>query len=126
MLIEKVRLHNTVNGFRFSAAEFTCVALVLCPFAVYYWVVGRWGLALIATGIIANCLPVVVLAARSLRDGEQAIGWRRLRDLDVRTRLGTDHPRLLADTFAIVACTLVPFLGAALFAAELIRNRATR
>lgn len=113
MLLEKVRLHNSLNGFRFSAAEFGGVALVLTPFAAYYWTTGRWAIAMVATGIIANALPVALAALRSLRAGEPKVGWAALCDPGVRALLRSDQPHLLADTVTITVCTLVPFLPGA-------------
>ena len=125
ILLEKVRAHNALNGFRFIAVEFGVIALVLAPFAVYYWAAGRWALAFISTGIIANCLPIVFAALRSLRAGEPGSRSDRLRDR-IRARRRSDQLHADMDTITIALCTLVPFLGAALITVDQLRTpRAT-
>lgn len=126
MLLEKIHVHNRLNGYWFSAVEFGVLALVATPFALYYWAVGRWALAVIATGILANSVPPTISAVRSLSAHQSALGWRGLRDPAIRSQIRSEQPHLFADTITITVCTLVPFLAVVLVLVDLAIRPAAR
>jgi len=124
VLLERIEVHNRLNGYRFSAAEFAVIAVLVTPFAAYYLVHGRFVAGLIALGIIVNCLPVVVTALASVRRADvRAEGWRGLRDPSVRERVQAEHPHLLLDTLLITSCVLLPFVAAVVVLIEMIARR---
>jgi hypothetical protein len=79
---------------------------------VYFAVVGRWGVAIVAAGIAVNCVPVAVLALRSTLRGDPQIGYRGLASPEVRRQVRAQRPHLLRDTLTITALTLVPYAAA--------------
>jgi hypothetical protein len=108
-LLGKIDDHNRYNGFWFSAAEFGITGILAAAAAGYFASVGRWLPALVAVGITANCVPVVVAALRDRLRGVQSIGWSALASVEVRARIRADRPHLLRDTLTITALTLLPF-----------------
>ena len=110
MLIEKIKAHNGVNGFRFSAGEFCLIALISAPFGIYYLIHGRPLAGVIAIGITANSLVIVMLSLQALLIGQNCIGVTRWFDSEGRATIASRYPNNTRDTFIVVICTLIPFV----------------
>lgn len=123
MLLTKIETHNRLNGYRFSAFEFGGIALSVGAFAAYFWAVGRWPPALVATGIAPNRLPVVRTALCSWVRHDSAIGHRSLRDPATRAEVGAAHPHLLLDTLMLTVLTLLPFAVVIVLGVEQLARR---
>jgi hypothetical protein len=108
-VIRRIRSHNTVNGIAFAIVEFALMALVVAPFGVAWALTGRPLYALVAAGIVANCLCVVILGVQAWRAGERGYSLRLILDAGHRAKLVRDHPTMSEDTLAIVLGTLIPF-----------------
>lgn len=117
-----IREHNRLNGFAFTIAEFCVLAAVLLPFVVYYWAHQRWWEAVIATGIVLNCVPVGVTAGRQRARGEPQVGLRAMRLPELRHQIAREHPSLARNTMILTLSVLVPFLVSVWSLAEVARG----
>lgn len=109
MLIEKIREHNEVNGFLFSACELFVVAMSSAPFGIYYLLHARILAGVIAIGIAANALVIVALSLHSLLTKQKDIGVLRWLDRDGRALIASGHPNITPNTLMVAGFTLVPF-----------------
>jgi hypothetical protein len=115
VVIARIQSHNTVNGVAFVICEFALMALIVAPLGV------AW--ALVAAGIVANCLCVVRVGVRAWRAGERGSSLRLLFSSANRAKLSKEHPRMSEDTLAIMVGTLVPFGLALLTLVDYSRSR---
>jgi len=113
-----VRLHNYVNGIKFSAYEFIVAALVVAPFAVYCAVHNHALYATLSAGLIANFLVIVVFAVQSLLKHEESIGIMQLLNKQSRSEIYAQYPNL--DTLTLILCVtlVIPFLLVGLVVCE--------
>ncbi|MGH7687594.1 MAG: hypothetical protein ACREN2_12380 [Candidatus Dormibacteria bacterium] len=110
-MLRRVEIHNRLNGYLIVIAEFGLVAAVAGSFGAYYLGHGRVIEGLIAFGVTANACVILFLCVRALRDGQTGVGvWRIYTDPATRRQVMLENPRLSADTLAIAASVLVPFL----------------
>lgn len=108
-MIGIIREHNLLTGYRFVLVEYLVVSLLFGTLGAYYLAVGRWLDAGIWIGIVANCLLIAGMAARSLWAGEQDFGTLPTRRRDFRHAIARDHPRLAWRTVALVTVTFIPW-----------------
>ena len=109
-MLNKVKSHNEVNGFRFSAGEFSLMALVIAPFGIYYFAHGRPFAGLVAAGIVANTVVVAALSLHALFSGQKDIGVSRWFDKDGRAMIASRFPNMTRDTMILTVVTLLPFV----------------
>lgn len=109
MLTEKIKTHNYINGFVFSAVEFILVAVIILPFFIYYVVHERILLSIISCGLILNSLTISAFAILSIRKKEKSIGFRFYRDTGLRNEIGKSQPNLFNDTMILCFSLLIPF-----------------
>ncbi len=109
MLTEKIKTHNYINGFIFSALEFIVVAIVILPFCIYYIIHVRVLLAAIAVGLIVNCLTISAFAILSIQKKEKSIGLKFYFDPELKKKAGISEQHLLKDTIILCAALLLPF-----------------
>jgi hypothetical protein len=105
-----IRGHNRLNGLRFSAVEFSAVALLTLGLAAFFALGGAVLLGLVALGIAANCAPVIWLASKSIRAGEPDIGLRAMLRPSVRAAALREYPTMQRDTYILAGATLIPFV----------------
>jgi hypothetical protein len=120
-MIKLIKTHNYLNGLWFSFFEYLLVVCVAAPFLAYYLTHGRALYALIAIGIILNCLTVSYFAFVSILNKEKSVGiWNIYKDKALRKQVETQHPNLSQQTLILSLTVLVPFwiLGTALFDTE--------
>jgi hypothetical protein len=110
MLITRIRTHNIVNGFVFSAVEFALMSMVILPFGVYYFLHGRVEAGLVVTGIVANCVTIIAFAVYSMRAGHEDIGVMNWFNKEGRRLIASTYPNLSQDTLVLTVGTLVPFV----------------
>jgi uncharacterized membrane protein YqjE len=123
VVIARIQSHNTVNGVAFVICEFALMALIVAPLGVAWAFTQRPLYALVAAGIVANCLCVVGVGVRAWRAGERGSSLRLLFSSANRAKLSKEHPRMSEDTLAIMAGTLVPFGLALLTLVDYSRSR---
>ena len=119
-----IRRHNRINGIPFSIAEFALITLVMGVFFAVHVVRHNLPFAVIEGGIALNCLPVVAIGVRMLKEREEAgkpLGsfWNK----EARQQLRRENPHMLRDTLVLTAATLIPFLSFAIFLCEIIFRR---
>lgn len=122
-VIERIRVHNQINGTRFSTLEFAFACLAALFIAVAFLLQGRWLIGVLGCGTAANCSVVAGFGWVSWICGDRG---RRVRDLlkpDVRHAVRAEHPRLLTDTLLIAASALLPFVLAIAVLADGVRSR---
>lgn len=122
-MIDRIKIHNQVNGYRFSVIEFGLFILFVAPIAGYYLIHARWLLAGIAFGIILNGLPIVIYGSMSLRDHAPAGKQQAILDPQQRAAIRQNHLHLLGDTMLIAVSILLPFVHVGWVVIELA-NRA--
>jgi hypothetical protein len=122
-LTERIREHNLLNGFRFVIAEYTIASLLVLPFAIYYFLHGRFLMGMIGWGLVTNFCVYIILAVQSIRRKEVSIGIGKLFKKETREEINRNYPQLERTTWALTATTLVPFLMAVIVLAELSRKR---
>jgi len=110
VLITKIRAHNEVNGFLFSAVEFALMSIVILPFGVYYFLHGRVEAGMIATGIVANCVTIIAFAVHSMSAGHQDLGIMNWFHKKGRHTIASRYPTLSQDTLVLTVATLIPFV----------------
>lgn len=111
MFTERIRRHNTVNGFLFSSSEFALVALLTGSFSIYTLSVGKIFIGAVELGIALNCLPVIFYGVRSIVRKEKCIGVAGWFHAATRTEIANKYPETSMDTAALVAATVIPFAG---------------
>jgi hypothetical protein len=117
-MIRYIKNHNYLNGLLFSFFEYLLVVIIIAPFLVYYLIHGRDLYALIAAGIIFNCLTVSYFALVSILKKEKSVGIVNLyNDRELRKKVGTKYPDLSRQTVILSLTVLIPFwiFGAVLF-----------
>jgi hypothetical protein len=123
-VIDIIKRHNRLNGIRFSIAEFGLIALIVGAFAAYYLTHHRAVMAVVTTGLTANCLPVVVIGVRMLMDRTERGNrvppfWSK----QGRRQHLRENPHMLRDTMTLTSATLIPFLALAVVLYELATSR---
>jgi hypothetical protein len=108
-MIERVKTHNRLNGYRFSTLEFSLIILILVPFAGYYFIYQQWLFAMITLGIMVNCLPIVLWGIKSWQ-AKKDTGHQMLFDSKQRAIVRQENPHLLFDTILIAFSTLLPYV----------------
>ena len=121
-MIRLIHEHNTLNGLRFSAIEFTAMAVVVVGFALYLVNAGADVLAIALLGVGANCLVVAAVGIRSLQAGEQDRSLAATFSPSSRARVLQEHPQAQRATWALSALTLIPFAVATVVLAERVRG----
>lgn len=82
-------------------------------FGLYAMTVGKWALGIAGLGIALNCLPVIILAASSIKHRQSDLGIMQwFINQKVRQKYAQQHPEIGLDTTIIVIATSLP--GAAL------------
>jgi len=109
-MIDRIQSHNTLNGFRFSVAEFALVILIVFPFGLYYFLHQKLALALIALGLICNFSMMIIFGVRSILRKEKGGNQKDLFNKIKREEIDRKHPKLLTDTLLLVITLLLPFL----------------
>lgn len=126
-MIDRVQVHNRLNGYRFVAVEFGVIAAVTAAFAVAWIARGSWLLAAVAAGIFVNSAVIVGAAVRSIFRGERGVGiWKVYTDPGTRRAVVAEHPDLSSDTAMVAVAALIPFALAAVIAIEAAARTATR
>lgn len=109
-MIARITSHNTLNGFRFSVAEFSLFTLLVLPFGLFYVLHQKWPLALIALGLVCNFSMIIAFGVGSMMRQEQGGSQRDILNRRKREAIDRRHPRLFLDTMLLVATLLIPFL----------------
>jgi hypothetical protein len=122
-VIRRIRSHNSVNGIAFVIGEFALMALVVAPFGVAWALTHRPLQAVVAAGIVTNCLCVIAIGVQAWRSGERGYSLRLLFNSAHRERLMKVHPTLPEDTLVLVIGTLIPFALAVLTLVDYSRSR---
>jgi hypothetical protein len=110
VLIEKIQLHNELNGLVFCAVEFALISLIITPFACFYLSHARFIEGIVALGIATNTLCIAALALHSRIAGQKSIGIRKWFDKNGRAEIAARVRGHERDTMTIVVATLVPFV----------------
>ncbi|MBJ7601992.1 MAG: hypothetical protein JF888_02145 [Candidatus Dormibacteraeota bacterium] len=119
-----LKTHNRLNGSRFVGAEFGLIVALVATFGIYFGIRGRWLLALIAFGIVSNCVVVLVYAVLSLTGGEPDLGIRALyTDAAARRKVAREHPNLSGETLLLTAAASLPLALTAWTGWELAQRR---
>jgi hypothetical protein len=123
-MTDLIRRHNRLNGILFSIVEFAFIALVMAVFITLHVVHRNFTFAVIEFGIALNCLPVVVIGVRMLKERDEAgkvLGsfWNK----EARQQLLKENPHMLWDTLSLTSATLIPFLSFAIVLCEIIFRR---
>ena len=110
-MIKIIKTHNYLNGSWFSFLEYLLVACIVIPFFAYYMTHGIDWYALVALGIILNCLTMAGIALVSIINKEPSVhGWRFYRDKDFRQEITRQYPDLSKQTAILSVGILIPFL----------------
>jgi hypothetical protein len=124
-MIEIVREHNLLNGYRFTIAEYGLVGAGLGLLAAYYGAAGRYLDALVWLGIVVNCAVIAILALDALRSGATDPGMLPMRRGSFRDSVAREHPRLARRTLVLITVGLLPYLLAGSVLIEWLRDRAS-
>ncbi len=122
-MINKIRLHNYLNGSTFSMIEFLIVILLLLPFMAWYFLHGRLLYGIAALGIILNSAVIVAFAANSLIKKEKDLGLRKLFNRKVRIDISNQYPHMQRDTYVLSISILLPFVLCILCGVDLLKRR---
>jgi hypothetical protein len=123
-MIARLEAHNRLNGFAFVIGEFALIGGVVATFAVLYAARGNWLYAAACSGIVANAVVVIVLAARSVARHETGIGILRIySQRALREQVAREHPDLSRDTVLITIAVLAPLLLFIVVVLEVVRRR---
>ena len=109
-MISRIKTHNLVNGVVFSIVEFLVTAGIIAPFVAYYVIHGGTLYAVIAIGIMLNCLTIVAFGAQQYRNKEKDTGIQHLFNEKVREQINRECPHLGNDTLILVVTILLPFV----------------
>ncbi|MBW4061014.1 hypothetical protein HJC99_00350 [Candidatus Saccharibacteria bacterium] len=124
MFIAKVKSHNYINGYWFSAIEFSLASFVVAPFSYYYLAHNRIIFGILSIGLIMNFLVIVGFAVESIIQGERGLGMAFYRDRRVREKIASQYPYLGRDTIMLCVGFLIPFyLATAIYIETAHRNR---
>jgi len=123
VVIARIQSHSIVNGVAFVICEFALIALIVAPLGVAWALAQRPVYALLAAGIVANCLCVVGVGVLAWLAGDRGSSLRLLFSSANRAKLSKEHPRMSEDTLAIMVGTLVPFGLALLTLVDYSRSR---
>ncbi|HEU4966854.1 MAG TPA: hypothetical protein VFT53_05255 [Candidatus Saccharimonadales bacterium] len=126
MIIERIKRHNTVNGFMFSFVEFALITLLIGGLGVYALLRSRTLVGAACLGIAANGFPVMFYSLRSLRAREKAIGLGNWMRASGRSLIAERYPETPVDTTVIVVATAVPFLALLLAFIDVAIGRSRR
>src|SRR5262245_23754283 len=96
-MIDIIKRHNRLNGVTFAIVEFAIIALVVGTFAVLYVIRGNVPYATVALGIMVNCLAVVIIGARMLREPQVPSYW----DKSARAQHLRENPNMMRDTMLL-------------------------
>ena len=118
-----IRDHNRVNGLWFSVVEFLLMTVLCLGMAVLFIDAGAVVFGVVAAGIGANCVVIVVLGVGSLRAGEPDIGLRAAFTPSGRARMRAEYPHLQRETFVLAGATLLPGIVAAWTVVERLQSR---
>lgn len=108
-MIERIRVHNQLNGTRFSTLEFGFACLAALLIAMAFLLQGRWLAGVLAGGTAVNCSVVAGFGGVSWVRGDRGRRMRELLRSDVRRAVGAEHPRLMMDTLLLASSALIPF-----------------
>lgn len=122
-MIERIRVHNHLNGTRFSTLEFGFASLAALLIALAFVLHGSWLPGVLAVGTAVNCSIVAGFGATSWIRGDHGHRMRELLRSDVRRTVGAEHPRLLTDTLLLAASALLPFALTTAVIADSVRSR---
>ena len=109
-MLRKIATHNYVTGHVFTFVEYLIVAGVLAPFLAYYLTHGLALYAIIATGVVLNCLTMTAIALISVVRKEPSIGFLRARrDPELREQVAREHPDIVRVGLYLSVAVLIPF-----------------
>ncbi len=91
-MIRLIRLHNMLNGLRFSVIEFLVMAVIVMGFAIYIASTGAIIFTIALVGGGANCLVVAAVGIRSLQAGEEDRSLAATFSPSSRARILEEHP----------------------------------
>jgi len=117
-MVDIIREHNRLNGYRFALIEYGALALGLSALVVYYLAAARWLDAAAWTGVVVNSLIIAGSAAASIRSGAVDDGTLPMRRRAFREAVGREHPGMGRRTSLLMVTQCVPFLLAATATAE--------
>lgn len=109
MLIARIRRHNEVNGFLFTAIEFALISICILPFGVFYFLHERVEAGLVVTGIVANCLTTIAFAVYSMWAGHEDLGVMNWFNEKGRLIIASKYGNLNQDTLILTIATVIPF-----------------
>jgi hypothetical protein len=122
-VLQRIKRHNEVWGFRFCAGEFVLASLLILPFTVWYLAHGKYLYGVIGMGLITNFLVVVVLALQSLHRGERDRGILQFFNKQLRGDIHAAYPRLDAETAVLCVAVILPFVTLAWVMIDLAKTR---
>src|SRR5215510_14720399 len=93
-MINRIKIHNILNGIIFSIVEFLITAGIIAPFAIYYVLHGRALYATVAIGIILNCLTIVAFGVQQYINKEKDVGIQHMFNNSVRENINREYPQL--------------------------------
>ena len=105
-MIGIIKRHNRLNGVTFAIVEFSLIAIVVGVFTALHAIRGNIPNSLVTAGIAANCLTVVIIGARMLRDPQIPPYWNK----SAREQHLRENPNMLRDTLLLTTATLIPFV----------------
>jgi hypothetical protein len=120
-LLQMIRDHNRLNGFRFVIIEFSLVTLAVLFISLGGVLHGEWPVALIGAGIAANAAAVIAIAVAQIRDHEESEGLLKLRLSQYRADIGRKYPHLSSHTVIFLVSILIPLLLVALLYVQRLR-----
>ncbi len=109
-MMQIIREHNVLTGYRFVTFEYLAVSLVLAVLGAYYVAAARWLDAAVWFGIVANCLVIAGFAAAALRAGAADYGSLPMLRRAFRRQIALEHPHLGRHTVILVTITFIPLL----------------
>ena len=128
-MIGRIKLHNSINGFIFSVAEFSLFTLVILPFCFYYFLHKNLTLAFTTLGLICNFSMIIIFGIRSILRKEKGGSIKDLLNKTKRDAISQQYPNLSTDTLILVFTLLIPFLLFVIVIIELIllnKNKAVK
>ncbi|GEM_PF-2795750 len=126
MIVDRIKRHNIINGFKFSFVEFALIALLIGGFGIYALVLGKLPIGIVGVGIAANCAPVMFYSFRSLISKDKSIGFMNWLDGKGRSSIAKRYPETSVDTLVIVLATLIPFLALILTFGDVMQRKTKR
>lgn len=120
LLIQRIKEHNYLNGFKFVIAEFGIFILIILPFTLYYLLHNNFIFGVIGLGLIANFMVVLVFAVGSVLRKETSVGINKVYSKKYREEINQKYPQLTNDTFILFAALIIPFILLIVVCAELL------